>query len=189
VKRHLHNKSICLTNNIYAGFDTEFKNIDNNTNKLLSVQVSVNGCYTLKIPTMNNKHVFGSLDVATNKFYETKHDSKLINYELINTLIQEAIDFNLKANGNYNNYIKQLILTLINKNIKYFIKDDAYNFKFPSSNILSKFIEVKKDFSMTDLLNNILELDKMNFVKNNDLINIKNLLNLLNNNNNDPEFN
>jgi hypothetical protein len=29
----------------------------------------------------------------------------------------------------------------------------------------------------------------MNFVKNNDLINIKNLLNLLNNNNNDPEFN
>lgn len=143
IKRHLHNKSICLTNNVYAGFDTEFKNIDRNFNKLLSVQVSVNGCYSLKIPTLNNKHVFGSLDVSTNKFYETKPDSKIINYDLINTLIQETIDFNINLNKNYKVYITELTESLISKGVKYFIKEDSYHFKLPSSNILTKFIEVK----------------------------------------------
>jgi hypothetical protein len=178
IKRHLHNKSICLTNNIYAGFDTEFKNIDQKFNKLLSVQVSVNGCYTLKVPTLNNQHVFGSFDVATNKFYKTVHESKLINYNLINRLIQEAIDFNINLNADYKNYISKITEILISKGVKYFIKDDSYNFKFPSSNILTKFIEIKNSFSMNDLFNTIIELEQLDKIKFNSIENILNLLNV-----------
>jgi hypothetical protein len=165
IKRHLHNKSICLTNNVYAGFDTEFKNIDRNLNKLLSVQVSVNGCFTLKVPTLKNKHVFGSLDVSTNKFYETKHNSKLINYHLIDGLIQEAIDFNISLNSEYKNYISKLTEALMSKGVKYYIKEDSYHFKFPSSDISSKFIEVKNKFTMKDLFNTIVELDELDSIK------------------------
>jgi hypothetical protein len=178
IKRHLHNKSICLTNNIYAGFDTEFKNIDKSLNKLLSVQVSVNGCYTLKIPTLDNKHIFGSLDVATNKFYKTVHESKLINYFLIDTLIQEAIDFNFNLNKDYKDFIIKIVDTLKNKGIKNYIKDNAYYFKFPSSNILTKFIEIKNGFSMVNLFNTITELDQLNQFKNISFQNIVNLLDI-----------
>jgi hypothetical protein len=165
IKRHLHNKSVCLNNNIYAGFDTEFKNVDKNFNKLLSVQVSVNGCYTLKVPTLENKHVFGSLDVSTNKFYKTIHESKLINYYLINALIQDAIDFNFNLNKDYKNCIVRLVGVLKTKGVKYYIKDDSYHFKFPSSNILTKFIEIKKEFTMLDLFNTIIELEALDSVK------------------------
>jgi hypothetical protein len=178
IKRHLHNKSICLNNNIYAGFDTEFKNIDKNSNKLLSVQVSVNGCYTLKVPTLTNKHIFGSLDVSTNKFYKIVHDSKLINYNLINSLIQDAIDFNINLNKDYKNYIFSIVETLKNIGVKYYIKYDSYNFKFPSSNILTKFIEVKNNFSMIDLFNAIIELEDLDIVKSNSFENIEKLLNV-----------
>jgi len=178
IKRHLHNKSVSLTNNIYAGFDTEFKNIDKNTNKLLSVQVSVNGCYTLKIPTLANQHIFGSLDVSTNKFYETKHESKLVNYELINSLIQEAIDFNISLNSEYKTCVSKLTEALISKGVKYYIKDDSYNFKFPSSDIQTKFIEVKHSFSMNDLFNAIMELDKKDSVKSVSFASILTLLNI-----------
>jgi hypothetical protein len=178
IKRHLHNKSICLLNNVYAGFDTEFKNIDKNFNKLLSVQVSVNGCYTLKIPTLNNSHVFGSLDVSTNKFYETKPNIKLIDYELINAFIQESIDFNINLNKSYKDYITKVTSILIEKGIKFYIKDDSYHFKFPSSDILTKFIEVKNRFSMIDLFKTIVELESLDEVKSSSFDNILNLLNV-----------
>jgi hypothetical protein len=177
IKRHLHNKSICLTNNVYAGFDTEYKNIDKNLNKLLSVQVSVNGCYTLKVPTLDNKHVFGSFDVATNKFYKTIHESKLINYHLINSLIQDAIVFNFNLKTDYKDYILSIIEILKNKGVKYFIKDDFYHFKFPSSNILTKFIEIKNDFSMKNLFNVIMELEELDNIKSNSFDNISKILN------------
>lgn len=165
IKRHLHNKSICLTNNVYAGFDTEYKYLEGFKNKLLSVQVSVNGCYTLKIPTLMNQHVFGSLDVSTNKFYETKPTSTLINYSLINTLIQEAITFNFDLKHDYKDFITKFTTLLINKGVKYYIKDNFYYFKTPSSNIITKFIEVKNDYSMKDLFETIIELDKKDNIK------------------------
>ncbi len=177
IKRHLHSRSISLTNNVYAGFDTEFKNLDKNLNKLLSVQVSVNGCYTLKVPTLENKHVFGSFDVATNKFYKTVHDSKLINYHLINGLIQDAINFNFNLKKDYKNYILSIIEVLKNKGVKYFIKEDFYHFKFPSSNIITEFIEVKNDFSMKNLFNVILKLEELNDMKSSTFADISNLLN------------
>jgi hypothetical protein len=177
IKRHLHNKSVSLTNNIYAGFDTEFKNIDKNTNKLLSIQVSVNGCYTLKIPTLVNRHAFGSLDVSTSRFYETKPESKLINYFLIDTFIQEAIDFNINLNWEYKQFITSLTDALIAKGVKYYVKENYFHFKFPSSDILTKFIEIKNSFSMVNLFNTIIDLDRLNETK---AIMFENILNSLN---------
>ena len=165
IKRLFHLKSICLTNNIYSGFDTEYKNIDQQTNKLLSVQVSVNSCYTLKVPTLQDKHVFGSLDVSTNKFHEIKHNSKLIDYELIDSIIQSTLDFKTSLHPEYKKYIEFIIETLKSKGLKYFIKDNFYHFKMPSTNIITKFIEIKNSFSMKDLIKTILDLDQLNLVK------------------------
>jgi hypothetical protein len=165
IKRLFHLKSVCVTNNIYSGFDTEYKNIDQQLNKLLSVQVSVNSCYTLKIPTLQDKHVFGSLDVSTNKFYEIKHNSKLINYELIDSIIQSTLDFKTSLYPEYKRYIDYIIETLKSKGLKYFVKDNFYHFKMPSTNIITKFIEIKNSFSMKDLIKTILDLDQLNLVK------------------------
>jgi len=165
IKRFFHLKSVCLTNNVYAGFDTEYKQVDQQTNKILSVQVSVNSCYTLKIPTLQDKHVFGSLDVNTNKFYEIKHNSKLINYELIDSIIQSTLDFKTSLSPEYKRYIEFIINTLKSKGLKCFIKDNFYYFKMPSTNIITKFIEIKNSFSMKDLIKTVVELDQLNLVK------------------------
>jgi hypothetical protein len=165
IKRLFHLKSVCLANNVYAGFDTEYKNIDRQENKLLSVQVSVNSCYTLKIPTLQNNHMLGSLDVSTGKFHEVKHDSRLIDYELINSIIQSTLDFNTNLNPEYKRYIEYIVNTLKSKGLKHFIKDGFYHFKMPSTNILTKFIEIKNSFLMKDLIKTVLDLDQLNLVK------------------------
>jgi hypothetical protein len=116
--------------------------------------------------------------VATNKFYKTVHESKLINYTLINTLIQDAIDFNFNLNKDYKDFIVSIVEALKNNEVKYYIKDSAYYFKLPSSNILTKFIEIKNNFSMVELFNTIIELEQLDAVKAVSFENIKKLFDI-----------
>lgn len=68
IKVELTKRGVTFTSNIYTGFDTEYVNIDNLRNELISAQMSVCTALTLKIP-YKTEFKFESIDVLSGKDY------------------------------------------------------------------------------------------------------------------------
>lgn len=159
IKRHFQKTGITVSNNIYAGFDTEYKNINSKLNKLLSVQVSVLGNFNIKVPSLQTVYEFGQLDIDSNKFYTHEPKGKTLNYDLIKTLIQDAVNFNKHNSFSYYiSYINKLLVKMINSNLSYKVKDGFYHFRMPMTKIISKFYRVD-EYKLEQLINNIITID------------------------------
>lgn len=61
-------RGITVLQNVYAGYDTEYKNVDFKTNKLLSVQLAINTMTQLKIP-LNSEYVISDYHTEKGKLY------------------------------------------------------------------------------------------------------------------------
>ena len=69
IRLKLKNKGLSLIQNIYSGYDSEYKEINANNNRLLSVQLAVNTKTLLKLP--NNKgYSLSKLNALTDDVYE-----------------------------------------------------------------------------------------------------------------------
>jgi hypothetical protein len=60
-----------LRYDIYAGFDTEYENIDSTTNKLISTQVKVSNRIILGVPDLARSFDFESFNIGEGRFYNT----------------------------------------------------------------------------------------------------------------------
>lgn len=78
VRRHLTRRGISIINNIYTGFDTEYDNIDEKTNKLLSVQLATTFKILLKLP-LRTEFNYEELNIGDNSYYNYEGSSDLEN--------------------------------------------------------------------------------------------------------------
>jgi hypothetical protein len=156
----LQRKGITIIQNIYTGFDTEFKNIDAQTNKLLSVQFILNTRLILKIPKFTNFSL-STVGTLNSKIYKI---SKSLRSHLPSETLE--INFNNLINEcrvlKYNDFDVN-INTLINKlkklNISYFEDDDYFVFAFPRSPMV-KFIQLTDNYSFESLIHKSNEMAK-----------------------------
>lgn len=68
VRKYIQKRGISIIKNTYAGFDTEYKNIDDKTNKLLSVQIATSTKIIIKLP-LTPSYKLSTVDTVTNKSY------------------------------------------------------------------------------------------------------------------------
>ena len=136
LRNKLQKKGISIMQNIYTGFDTEYKNIDTTRNKLISVQLAVNTKTLLKIPRYRNYELC-SLDTLTNKVYKQEiTSSKEFNYVKVEKTLNKSInEIRLLKYKNNDKSISILIEGLNNLNIPCMTKDDVFVFSFPRSPI------------------------------------------------------
>src|SRR5437762_2302733 len=83
IRTKLQKKGITVMQNIYTGFDTEYKNIDLKYNKLLSIQMAVNTKILLKLPIVDEDYYFSSVETLTGKVNPINCASEKIKYENI----------------------------------------------------------------------------------------------------------
>ena len=133
LRSHLSKRGVSIMQNIYTGFDTEYKNIDIKWNKLLSVQLAVNTRTALKLPLIED-YKLSSLEASTGERYAIKLGSYL-NSSLILDYINKSIKYirDLKF-GIYDNSIKKLIDGL-KIDTPFVEKDDSVYFLFERTGI------------------------------------------------------
>jgi hypothetical protein len=138
--------------NIYTGFDTEFKRRDDKFNNLLSVQLAINTMLMLKMP-LNKDFDFVDLDVSSNRFYKIySYNRSKIDVDLIKDMINKSIKFTRDLNNyNHDESIFKLIKGLKNLNIKHIEKDGSIYFLFDSTEV-RKFIKITDNFSFKELI-------------------------------------
>src|SRR5437762_12045552 len=69
LRSKLQKKGISIIQNIYTGFDTEYKRVDSKFYMLISVQLALNTKILLKIPKYS-KYELSSLHVLTKESYK-----------------------------------------------------------------------------------------------------------------------
>jgi len=152
IRRKLKNRGITVTQNIYAGFDTEFKRINENKNKLLSVQLAINTKTLLRIPK-NERYTLSTLDAVTGKEFKLAKN-KNFNFNLIENTINQSINSirSFKCTNDF--YLANLIFDLKMLNVKFTEQDDDILFSFPRSAI-QPFIYYGENYSLEDVVNQI----------------------------------
>jgi len=180
IRSKLTKRGISITQNIYTGFDTEYVNVDSLTNKLLSIQLSINTKTMVQFP-LNNEFDFKEIDVLTGKELNSMNSkSNCINWSKIKEFINKSITYirELKL-GNYDDSFQILINGLKNyKNekgefLKYITKDNVIIFIFERSPIKQYFKECNS-YKFVDLVRTSYQLVEKTLE--NDLINIRLLL-------------
>jgi hypothetical protein len=68
-------RGMSIIQNIYTGFDTEYQNINSQSNKLLSVQMAITNKTLLKLP-IKKDFDFESYNISTNSFYKRERENK-----------------------------------------------------------------------------------------------------------------
>jgi hypothetical protein len=143
IRDKLTKRGMSIISNIYTGFDSEYYNIDNVTNKLLSVQMTITSSVTLKLPVFNPYSYGDEIDVLTGKTFENIFPNvERINYLSMSTIekyIRECVESYriLKGFRDYDKSFEKIIKGLKGKEIRYVDKKDFVYFIFD----LSKFKE------------------------------------------------
>lgn len=158
IRSKLQKRGISITQNVYTGFDTEYKNKDAKHNELLSVQLAVNTKTLLKIPK-HDDYELSSLDTIRGKEYKVKEarsPDSLFNYGLVEKSLNSCIKRirGLKYLEN-DRSLWILIEGLKHMNIPMIDVGDSYVFSFPRS-AAQTFIYYNTDgkgYSLEDLLN------------------------------------
>jgi hypothetical protein len=132
----LQKRGISVIQNIYTGFDTEYKNKDVKFNELISVQLAVNTKTLLKIPKYS-EYELSNLNTLTGAEYKVDiskdEDFNFFMVEkTLNRCINEIRFLTFKKNDAS---ISILVEGLQRLNIPYIEKDDVFVFSFPRSPI------------------------------------------------------
>jgi len=137
IRTHLMKRGITIFNNIYTGFDTEFKNINEKFNLLLSAQLAVSSRIILKIPRFVDFNI-SKINAFTGEKYNLLIETKRVKTGLITESINKMININrlLKFKG-YESSLEKLVkgLKLAKPIISNFCKDDFVYFAFNRSPI------------------------------------------------------
>lgn len=132
----MQKRGVSVIQNVYTGFDTEYKNKDIKFNELISVQLAVNTKTLLKIPKYS-EYELSTLNTLTGEEYKIDvSNEKDFNFFMIertlNRCINEIRFLTYKKNDVS---ISILIEGLQRLNIPFIEKGDAFVFSFPRSSI------------------------------------------------------
>jgi hypothetical protein len=161
IRSKLQRRCISIIQNIYTAFDTEFKNIDAQTNKLLSVQFFLNTRTYLKIPKQS-KFKLSTVGNLDRNIYK-------ISKSLRKTLPSEMLEINFNKLINESRVLKYNhfdinINTLVNKlkelKISYFENDDDYFIFTFNRTPMVKFIQLTDNYSFESLIHKSNEIAK-----------------------------
>jgi hypothetical protein len=136
IRIKLQKRGISVIQNIYTGFDTEYKNKNIKFNELISVQLAVNTKTLLKIPKYS-EYELSNLNTLTGEVYKIDiSNEKDFNFFMVektlNRCINEIRSLTFKKND-ASIYI--LVEGLQRLNIPYIEKEDVFVFSFPRSPI------------------------------------------------------
>jgi len=130
IRVKLQNRGLCLIQNIYSGYDSEYVNKDPLNNKLLSVQLAVNTQTLLKIPIIKPYNI-SKVNTLTGSVYNVKGSSVLNISQLeteINILIKDIR--NVLGLSIIDKALEKITKTLIKMGVKYIDNGDEYIFSF-----------------------------------------------------------
>lgn len=154
IRVKLRKQGVGITQNIYCGFDTEYKNKDALTNKLLSIQLALSTQTVLKLP-FHTDYVFGTLNSQTSEFTPEKRGSSPdLNLELILGLTRDSIKiYRSHKYPNHDISLQHLITRLIESKTSYIKEKDKIVFLFPNTIIKEYFKRTfNNSYSMTELV-------------------------------------
>lgn len=129
IRQKLQREGLTIIQNIYTGFDTEYKNIDLKFNEILTVQLAVSTKTMLKLPLIN-EYKISSLETLSGKAYPLKLNA-LIDGGFLLRELNKNIDRlrELKFDG-YDKSIKALIEGLKNLKVPHIEKTDSNSIIF-----------------------------------------------------------
>nr|CAA73185.1 DNA polymerase [Cryphonectria parasitica] len=159
IRLKLNKPGISIVQNIYTGFDTEYKYRDKIFNDLISVQLAVNTRTILKIPKKETFYVC-ELDTLNNKAYPVKK-LKGFRYDLFEDIVNKCVNkIRLLKSDKYDTILNILHegfkgLTISNPDIfKSYERDGYFYIALPRTNV-EKHVYLNKDnvgFTFNDLL-------------------------------------
>lgn len=178
IRSRLSKKGLSITQNIYTGFDTEYRNIDIMHNELLSVQLAVNSKTMIQFPLLR-EFDYNNVEVSSGRDYD--NSSKITKFILrseVKDYINETINYirELKY-GDYDASLDRIVKGLIRKDVKSVKQEDFITFIFDRSVVKLKYIECNR-FKFKDIVktSNFMARDDLE----EDLITLKDLLKSLN---------
>lgn len=134
IRLKLRKRGISFTQNIYCGFDTEYKNIDPTHNKLLSAQLAVNTQTLLKIP-LSEEYNFGVVNSQTGEISpESGINTKGFSTEAVLKMIRNGLKIyrDFKYSG-YDDSINLLIDGLKSEGVNYITDHENMIFIFANT--------------------------------------------------------
>jgi len=152
IRNHLLKRGISVVQNIYVGFDSEYKNIDPKRNKLLTVQLAVNTKTFVKIP---KQPVFtlSTINPLTQEVYlatEIPGFDRGYFEAIVNNLIKRVRQRRYPYNDDS---VLKLITAFQKAAVPYMEKADTYVFSLPLTDIQPiLFIAGGKEISFADLV-------------------------------------
>lgn len=152
IRNHLLKRGISVVQNSYAGFDSEYKNIDVKRNKLLTVQLAVNSKTYVKVPKLAD-FTLSSVNPLTREVYtaaEIPGFDTLYLQSILDNLIKRV---RLLRYPYYDESVMKLVAGLQKVGAPFMEKEDMYVFALPLSDIQPiLFIAEGGEISFTDLV-------------------------------------
>lgn len=163
IRKFLERRGIKIVQNIQSGIDTEYVQVDETKNKLLSVLLAQNTISYLSIP-LTEDYYYSSVHTLTGKVYRTKKTSAyeteiievrgkekeiekpVFNYELLESSLGELIRL---VRAEKHNDLDEVYNFMIEKlkevsGLTYYEKDGTCVFRLPSTNTASFLKQVNK---------------------------------------------
>jgi len=134
VRVKLQKRGISIIQNIYTGFDTEYKNINSRYNDLISVQLAVNTKTLLRLPKYS-EYVLSSLDTLSGKEYKVHYGEGFDGTLVQNSLNKSINEIRLLRFKKNDISISILVEGLIRLKIPHIEKDNVFIFSFPRTPI------------------------------------------------------
>jgi len=178
IKQHFKKRSISITTDVYAGFDSEFTPIDFGLNQLISMQLSVSGGLKMEIPLFIN-YKFEGVNTLTSETF-IKNNPKFEEFDELIKYITFSIRYNrILLYKNHDIVMEKIVKYFINNNKQIDNFNNTNNsvvFQFKKLPIKNKFI-LGKDLELlkvkfntlikiiNDSVHNELELQKVKLTR------------------------
>jgi hypothetical protein len=130
IREKLKNKGISIIQNIYTGYDSEYKAIDAKNNELLSVQLAVNTKTLLKLPN-NKAYSITKLNTLTGEVYDVSY-SIYLDAQLLEKEINKCIK-RIRLLSNFqiiDDSVERIVKSLIKEGVRYIENDKEFIFTF-----------------------------------------------------------
>jgi hypothetical protein len=153
IKHHLRKAGISMIQNVYSGFDTEFKNEEICLNTLISTQLAISTKTFIKIPRVITYKI-SIVDIQSNKRLKINKNSSVCNYSKIEGSIDICIQEIRRLK--YENYDDSMFI--LNESLRQikglgYLDNDEYTlFRLPQSSI-QPYIIFENSTTLEKLLN------------------------------------
>lgn len=148
-------QGITLTQNIYCGFDSEYKKIDMRFNRLLSVQLALSTQSTLKLP-LNPEFNFGYKSKSGEIIHE--QGSKILDIEKVLGEIRRGIKtYRTLKFGGHDDSLTRLIIG-IKESGKSYITDQEFMHVIYTNTRVKQYFNRLESYSLKKLVEKSLEL-------------------------------